>query len=167
MKVVIDFETTGLSPYCDEILSVSIIDENGKVLLDKLCKPAVVRSWEAAQAIHGISPDDVKDCPHFAELVPEVKDILFSADSIIAYNADFEIGFLVANGIDVIDAGLWFEDPMLMFAPIYGEWNSFRNDYKWQKLSVCADYYGYKFKAHNSLEDVKATLYCYKKMMEN
>lgn len=28
-------------------------------------------------------------------------------------------------------------------------------------------YYGYEFKAHDSLEDVKATLYCYKKMEED
>lgn len=30
----------------------------------------------------------------------------------------------------------------------------------------CAEYYGYEFKAHDSLEDAKATLYCYKKMEE-
>ena len=37
-------------------------------------------------------------------------------------------------------------------------------DYKWQKLSTAASYYGYKFKAHDSLEDVRATLYVYKKL---
>lgn len=35
---------------------------------------------------------------------------------------------------------------------------------KWQKLSTAASYYGYKFKAHDSLEDVRATLYVYKKL---
>lgn len=52
---------------------------------------------------------------------------------------------------------------MIMFAEIYGEWNERRGSYKWQSLTKCATYYGYEFKAHDSLEDVKATLYCYKK----
>ena len=39
-------------------------------------------------------------------------------------------------------------------------------DYKWQKLTTCAAYYEYKFNAHDSLEDVKATLHCYKCIME-
>ena len=38
--------------------------------------------------------------------------------------------------------------------------------YKWQKLQNCADYFGYKFKTHDSYEDAKATLYCYHKIME-
>ena len=57
-------------------------------------------------------------------------------------------------------------DVMLEFAPIYGEWSSYHESYKWQKLTTCAKYYGYEFKAHDSLEDVKATLFCYKKMIE-
>ena len=55
-------------------------------------------------------------------------------------------------------------DPMIMFAEIYGEWNEYRGNYKWQSLTKCATYYGYEFKAHDSLEDVKATLYAYKEM---
>ena len=34
---------------------------------------------------------------------------------------------------------------------------------KWFKLVELAKHYGYEFKAHDSLEDVKATLYCYYK----
>ena len=70
-----------------------------------------------------------------------------------------------AYGIEV-DPEKWI-DPMIMFAEIYGEWNERRGSYKWQSLTKCATYYGYEFKAHDSLEDVKATLYCYKKMEED
>lgn len=52
---------------------------------------------------------------------------------------------------------------MIMFAEIYGEWNERRGSYKWQSLTKCATYYGYEFKAHDSLEDVKATLYAIKR----
>ena len=36
--IVIDTETTGLTPY-DEILQLSIIDGNGKTLLNELYRP--------------------------------------------------------------------------------------------------------------------------------
>lgn len=40
-------------------------------------------------------------------------------------------------------------------------------DYKYQKLSTCAEYYGYDWgndTAHDSLADCKATLFCYNAM---
>lgn len=55
---------------------------------------------------------------------------------------------------------------MLAFAPIYGDYNKRYGNYKWQSLSTCANYYNYEFNAHNSLEDTKATLYCYQKIKE-
>lgn len=92
-------------------------------------------------------------------------DEVAEADKVIAYNAAFEDSYLKAYGIEV-DPEKWI-DPMIMFAEIYGEWNERRGSYKWQSLTKCATYYGYEFKAHDSLEDVKATLYCYKKMEED
>lgn len=38
-KVVLDFETTGLSSLKDEILQVSAIDQCGNVLINEYCKP--------------------------------------------------------------------------------------------------------------------------------
>ena len=88
------------------------------------------------------------------------------------YTPEEEEGQLTLQGIDAddkatkaVDPEKWI-DPMIMFAEIYGEWNERRGSYKWQSLTKCATYYGYEFKAHDSLEDVKATLYAYKKMRE-
>lgn len=82
---------------------------------------------------------------------------------------DFETTGLKAGEDEVLQVSIIDEwiDPMIMFAEIYGEWNERRGSYKWQSLTKCATYYGYEFKAHDSLEDVKATLYCYKKMEED
>lgn len=164
MIAVIDFETTGLKAGIDEILQVSIIDENYNTLYNTYCKPLRHTTWEAAQKINGITPNMVTSKPPFNLCREKVKEILTAADEVIAYNADFENGFLKAYGI-YIDPGKWV-DPMIMFARIYGEYDSFHDSYKWQSLTKCAKYYGYEFKAHDSLEDVKATLYCYKKMIE-
>jgi DNA polymerase-3 subunit epsilon len=161
----IDFETTGLKAGEDEVLQVSIIDENYNVLLNVYCRPNNKGSWEDAQAVHGITPLMVANELPFERYVPTVLDILSKADKVIAYNAAFEDSYLKAYGIEV-DPEKWI-DPMIMFAEIYGEWNEHRGSYKWQSLTKCATYYGYEFKAHDSLEDVKATLYCYKKMEED
>lgn len=144
MIATIDFETTGFKAGEDEVLQVSIKD-----------------SWEDAQAVHGITPLMVANELPFERYVPTVLGILSKADKVIAYNAAFEDSYLKAYGIEV-DPGKWI-DPMIMFAEIYGEWNERRGSYKWQSLTKCATYYSYEFEAHDSLEDVKATLYCYKK----
>ena len=188
MIATIDFETTGLKAGEDEVLQVSIIDENYNVLLNVYCRPNNKGSWEDAQAVHGITPLMVANELPFERYVPTVLDILSKADKAIAYNAAFEDSYLKAFGsghavsiqqiLDTIislskadikvevDPEKWI-DPMIMFAEIYGEWNERRGSYKWQSLTKCATYYGYEFKAHDSLEDVKATLYCYKKMEED
>jgi DNA polymerase-3 subunit epsilon len=162
MIAVIDFETTGLKPGTDEVLQVSIIDENENVLMNQYCRPINRDTWEDAQKIHGITPLMVMNELPFERYTAAVQDVLNKADYVIAYNYVFEDSFLKAYGIEV-ERKKWF-DPMLAFAEIYGEWDSYHGNYKWQSLIKCARYYGYEFKAHDSLEDVKATLHCYKRM---
>lgn len=144
MIATIDFETTGLKAGEDEVLQVSIIDENYNVLLNAYCRPNNKDSWEDAQAVHGITPLMVANELPFERYVPTVLDILSKADKVIAYNAAFEDSYLKAYGIEV-DPEKWI-DPMIMFAEIYGEWNERRGSYKWQSLTKCATYYGYEFK---------------------
>ncbi len=174
--VVIDFETTGLkSPLhaffngvkYDEILSASIIDQDGNTLLHTLCKPKHHKTWAKAQEIHEISPAMVKDKPPFEAVFPKVKEILSSAKLVIAYNIEFELEFLwgydavcgfIGNG-KIRENVVWGADPMLMYC-------AYKANERWQKLTTVAKHFKYKFDAHDSLEDVKATLFCYKKMIE-
>lgn len=52
---------------------------------------------------------------------------------------------------------------MLAFAEIYGQKRY--NEYKWQKLKTCAEYYSYSEDSwHNALDDAKATLFCFYKI---
>lgn len=174
--VVIDFETTGIkSPMetfitggkYDEILSVSIIDQDGNILLNSLCRPELRKSWSKAQEIHGISPAMVKDKPTFAELFPLVKEILLKSKIVIAYNIDFERQFLYGFDAEFDFPGdkkireqiVWGPDPMLMYC-------AYRGNEKWQKLSTVAKHFNFSYEAHDSLEDIKATLYCYKRILE-
>ncbi|MEE0832754.1 MAG: 3'-5' exonuclease, partial [Lachnospiraceae bacterium] len=135
---------------------------NGKTLINEYVHPYWKKDWAAAARVNGITPEMVKDAPYPHDLIPKVKGIFEAADLLIAYNNQFDLSFLRRWGIS--DSGKEQYDVMLEFAQEYGEWNEYFGDYKWQKLSTAASYYGYKFKAHDSLEDVRATLYVYKKL---
>jgi len=168
-SIVIDTETTGLSPEHDEILQVSIIDSAGNILFDSLFRPSV-SSWEEAEKINGISPDMVANAPRLIDRIHEITEIMYKSDKIIGYNTSFDLNFLRNNGL-VLHGTEEIIDVMNIFAPIYGEWSYKRNSWKWQKLTTAAAYYGYDWSsrtegAHNSLGDCFATLYVYEKLKE-
>ena len=163
--VCFDLETTGKDCDEDEILQFSAIDGDGNVLLDTLVRPYIQTAWRGAQSVHGISPEDVTEAPQLHELIPTIRGIFQNAKLLVSYNGRFDLDFLCAAGIDI--PKIEHVDVMEDFAEIYGEWNEYYGNYKWQSLSTCAAYYGYKFTAHDSLEDAKATLYCYKQMINN
>ncbi len=160
--IVFDLETTGINNQLDEIVSISIIDLQYNVLLNSLVKPVKHTQWDRAEKVHGISPVDVRNAPTFAQLLPTIKTIFEKADLIVGYNIQFDLGFLP---VDLYRHKKTF-DVMIEFAKIYGKWDEYHKSYTWQKLSTCAQYYGYEFIAHDSLEDVKATLFAYHKILK-
>lgn len=168
--VVIDFETTGTnynfhSPDMDEILSVSIINQDGEVLLNTLCSTEHKKYWYGAQRVHGISPQDVQGYPAFSQILPQVLQILSSVDFVIAYNIIFERSFVESyikriNPMYLVNYRInWAidKDPMHMYAKHIGS-------RRWVKLEDAVKSYGYNFNAHDSLEDVKATLFLYNQL---
>lgn len=56
---------------------------------------------------------------------------------------------------------------MREYAVARGIQNNTYGDYKWFKLEQCAREYKYKFNAHDALEDAKATLHCYKSLLND
>lgn len=158
--ICLDTETTGLASD-DEMLQISIIDGSGVVLFHELIQPMHKAEWPEAEAINAISPEMVAGKPTIDAFIPCVSDLLASAKLIIGYNVQFDQGFLQRAGIE------WPEDTpifdvMLKFAEI----NLYYNEYPYQRLSACADFFGYKSEGrfHDSLEDVRATLFCYHAM---
>ena len=79
-----DLELTGVYDH-DEIISVSITDATGKIVMDTLVKPAHKKKWKHTEKIHGITPEMVADAPMLDELIPTIKDIFENADNLIAY----------------------------------------------------------------------------------
>ena len=159
--IVLDTETTGLNAAEDELLQVSIIDEEGNVLFDSYIRPTQHTEWAEAEHINHITPEMVADAPIIAEVMPEITDILKRYDKIVGYNVRFDADFLKNNGAEFAD-NTNFVDSKKIFS-LY-----FSADNKRCKLTEAADYFCYDWsehkEAHNSLGDCFATLYVYKKL---
>lgn len=172
--IVMDTETTGLRPGVDEILQVAILDDAGNTLFDSYIRPEKTESWEGAQKIHGISPETVRSVPTFREVAEKIQAIIDGAQRIVGYSVNFDYSMLACAGIQF--DGLYKDEPTLelvdameLFAPIYGEWDEYHGNWKWQSLSTAAAYYGYNWGeecAHDALADCKATLFVWDKIRE-
>jgi len=79
-----DLELTGFYDR-DEIISISICDGNGKIIMNTYVRPTHTKKWKRTEKIHGITPEMTADSPTLEELTPEIKEIFANADAIIAY----------------------------------------------------------------------------------
>lgn len=163
--IVLDTETTGIGND-DEILQLSIIDENENTLYNEYFKPRYKASWPRAEAVNHISPEMVNDKPNIYEKQNEIQKIMSEVSTVIGYNIEFDLMMLRRAGIylnpfaDKIDV-------MKHFADYYGDYDPKHKRYKYKSLKVCAETLGYKNNnLHDSLEDCKATLFAYKKLNE-
>lgn len=161
--LVLDTETTGLSAENDDILQISMIDNKYGTVLNTYCKNVKKSEWPEAMKVNGITPEMVaeeKPASSYKDLVQKAID---DADLIVHYNGQFDLRFLSTIGVTVPEDKKQF-DVMTAFMPIYGE--RYQNgNFKRKKLVDAAEYFKYKFDAHDSLEDCKATLYCYYKIV--
>ena len=164
--LIVDTETTGRS-YFDELLQVSIIDMNKEIRYNSYIRPSLRTSWESAEQVNHISPDMVKNAPSITNEIPKINAVLSSAKVLVGYNISFDLSFLTKSGVRY-SFNTKIYDVMKEFAEIYGDWSEHFSEHKRQKLSACAEYYGYDWsngKAHNSLSDCYATLHCFEKML--
>ena len=174
----LDTETTGLNPKYEELVEISLIDNDGNVLIDTLLKPIKKTEWKQAQAIHGISPEMVKDAPSLMDIAEELFTLINKPNQeLVIYNKAFDKPFLKLynckkrySEIELPKTRLYnqkatineIEIPtrccMLEFARFYGEWNEYRQSYAWKTLDFAAKHIGYEFegKAHRALADTKA-----------
>lgn len=158
--VVIDTETTGLDPEKDEVLSLAVVDEDGKELFYHYIKPGTRKRWPKATEINGITWKDVKDEKELWEYRDELNAIFAKYNLLVGYNLEFDLEMLEASGYKVPIARTF--DLMHAYSDAYGRWSEKHGDYTWVKLTQCAKHYKYKFEAHDALNDAMATAYCYK-----
>lgn len=86
-----DLELTGVYEH-DEVLSVSIVNGRGEVVFDSLVRPEHTKRWKRTEAIHGITPEMVKDAPTLRDLAPALRALVDGAARTVAYgtHTDFQ-----------------------------------------------------------------------------
>lgn len=136
--VVIDTETTGLESIIGEVVSVAIMDPNGRVLLDTLIKPSKSIPDHITE-INGLTDAIVADAPSFMEVFPQICNLLANR-FVVAYNAGFDKSMLQGNCVrcklsqDILPPWEKWIDVMEPFAAYCGSWHEYYGNYTWQSL---------------------------------
>lgn len=159
--VIFDTETTGFGDD-DRIIQISVIDRNGKVLVNERVNPEMPIPAESS-AVHGITDAHVADAPTFPEIYRAVR-LAMAGKVVLAYNLDFDKRMLdqVCRAHDLPRISKAWADSacvMKLFAAFHGDWNEYHASYRWQKLSTAVGYLGLTWtgEAHDALADVHAT----------
>lgn len=158
-KVVLDLETTGIREN-DEIIQLSIINLEGKILFNQYIKPTKVENWDEAYKIHKISKELLEDKNNIEVHRKNIQKILDNVKYIIGYGVAFDYKLLKRNNFDVdhiktLDISEFFK---YLYRKILNDPKVGR-----PKLIECSSFYGFKENGfHNSLIDTKATLLAYK-----
>ena len=100
---IFDLETTGLDISADRVVEIAIlkVSPDGKEeKYEKRINPEMPISEEST-SIHGISNDDVKDCPTFSDLADEIATFIGDAD-LAGFNSNkFDIPLLAEEFLRV------------------------------------------------------------------
>lgn len=156
--VIVDLETTGLSPVKNEIIEIGAIKvENGQVVdtMDIFVKPKTPVSYFITN-LTGITNEMLKSGYDIEEGMK--KFIEFSGNStLIAHNAKFDISFLKNNMYNCFNKDL--ENKYLDTVKISKE---IVKDLPNYKLGTLAEYFNVDYKgAHRALKDCEITLDIY------
>ena len=150
-----DLETTGINPESDQIVELSMFIKDGDdtvLTYTKRFNPGM-HIPESATAVHGITDEDVKDCPSFASEASELM-VWFEGCVIAGYNIlKFDLPFLYAKlvkaGIDWDYAKHEFIDVMVLEKRLHPQ----------NLAAVYERYFGEPFdNAHSAEADVLATI---------
>lgn len=134
--IVIDLETTGLSPYSDAIVEIAACKlnlETGTIepVFNKLCqeknKEIERKAWIFTHS--DLDYWDVYNAHYLTEYRKEIQHLL-NTYPVTAYNQEFDFGFLEERGFKIRKR---FWDPMHEFTDLvaipYNDW-----EYKWPKV---------------------------------
>lgn len=137
----LDTETTGIDNRA-EICEIAVVGADGTSLVDTLVRPTGSIP-SGAQQVHGITDDDVRDSPTFAEVAPSLREILDGREVVI-YNADYDVRLMRQSAQALrLPRQTWngpptFRCAMRLYAEHHGDWNPSKQSYAWQKQHVAA-----------------------------
>lgn len=74
----------------DDVIKITIIDDDGKILLNTYVYPchATSNAWEIALFYNNITKLEINRAPNLDVVITNVRDIVTSADNIVMYNVN-------------------------------------------------------------------------------
>lgn len=162
---VLDLETTGFSAKTEKITEIGIMKvKNGEVIDEFSCFVNPEKHIpQRVSEVTNITDDMVKDAKTIKDVFPDVLEFLGDPNNtvIVAHNANFDVGFLKQNAINL---GYKFDYTYLETLSLAKD--LFPN-YKKYKLGKIAENLGIKVEvAHRALDDVDTTVKVFRVMMD-
>lgn len=155
--VVLDFETTGLSPKNDFIIQIGAIKFNNTNITNTFSsyvKPPICIPYNITK-ITGIDNNIVSNSPTIDKICPQLIEFIGKCD-IVCHNAPFDISFLNNNlsklNLPLINNNIY--DTLTMSKKCI-------LDIENHKLETIKEYLSLNFSSHDALEDCKTTAHLY------
>ena len=151
--VVFDLETTGVSPYNDEVIEISAVKaRKGKVVeeFSELVNPKRTIPF-AASRVNNITDDMVSDAPFFDEVLRHFLKFV-GEDVLVGHNIQsFDMKFIYRDCERYFHQLITndYVDTLILAKRCFPEWRH-------RRLGDLADYYGISTRgAHRALEDCR------------
>jgi DNA polymerase-3 subunit epsilon len=150
--IVVDVETTGLSPIDHRVVQIALVRVNNGIITEMFESLFNPEGLVGKTEIHGITQSQVDTAPYFRDKVSEIAKFI-EGRTLVAHNARFDLAFMRAE-FDRSGAQLpWIEPFCTLRASEYYLPNLER-----RKLSDCCDAIGIKIEdAHTATGDAMAT----------
>lgn len=180
--VVIDTETTGLSPRGNDIIEVSAIKFDVD-FVPVSCFTTLLKSRRPipadASSVNGITDEMVKEKPFFSEIASSFSEYI-SGCNIVGHNLPFDLKFLFVCGATLPEKSRYYDTLQLAKHTLIAE-----NGRKWDKesgtyvsvdeydvenykLDTLCEYYGiHRNGSHRSLSDSFATAKVFEYLIED
>lgn len=166
--MILDTETTGLR-IDSEIVQIAVLGHDEIEWVNTLIKcrnPHKLlekdpKSGLCAFDIHGIHPDMLTDAPTWADVHADLYVSLMD-ERVIIFNSQYDWPLIEAHCNECLlmrPEPVAVECAMLKYSAYYGEWNEYRQNYKWQRLPAAPG-----VKAHDAMGDCISVLHLIKKM---
>ncbi len=154
----LDFETTGVDPKTDRIVSFAALSDVGGDLIG-MVNPGVPIP-ESSADIHGITSSDLATSPMSAQalrpVLSWVQDLVLRRVGLVIYNAAFDLTLLRAEADrHDLDQPDW--EDLLVVDPFVLDWGVDRDRRGPRRLGDVAAHYGVRLdKAHDASHDARA-----------
>lgn len=156
--IVIDTETTGLSPIKNEIIQLSAVKFVGFQPVEAFSTYIRPREGlnQKAQEINHIGLEQVQDAPYFEEIkasfIEFIGDVYLDKTPIVGHNISFDLNFLASYGVGIYSFHRPVYDTLELARKTYSLETKFTLDFLGRnKLSVIRE------SAHNAISDCLIT----------